>query len=505
MSLPKAVTSSTKTPGFYLRINLLAGAANPGTAALVGLLIGQKNAADGNITAQTEVRQCFGPDDVKTALGEGSPGHLAAIQMFRAFGKLKLYVVAPTASAGATATGTLTLSGTPTTRCDFVIDIAGRQIGTFSWSVGESVAAARGRLVSFINQMRPLPVIASAGGTGEVTLTAKSAGPWGNDITYGWKLLAGSGGAIASAAATLTGGTTEFNITTVLDLVKTKEYAAIGLATSNADATDNTTSSNAERLMTHIETYKEGLGALLQYGFVGHTGTITNVKAGAIGRNAVDMTYAFMQNAQSLPAELMGWELGDAMNWYSQRANYNRIGNRAPGIYGSKDEPADRLTFNESEDLLSNGVTPYDFAPNSTEIALVAPITTHSLDSASAPDYRAYYQSDTWGQNEIARYFRTALPQEFPNCSITEDLPPGDDELPPGVVERKDVYNFVLSGMRSFGRRGIADKVDLEASIADGSLAVEIDEDDTSQVNIFVPDKIVKPLAKFSAVFHKTG
>lgn len=502
MSLPKAVTSSTKTPGFYLQINMLAGASNPGTSELRALLIAAKNGS-GTITADTERRQCFGPDDVKTALGEGMPGHLAAIQMFKAFGKISLDVVAPTAPAGATATGILTLTGAPTDRNDFVIDVAGRQIGTFSWPAGESIASARGRLVALIASVKPLPVTAAAGGAGEVTLSAQGAGLWGNDVTYGVTKTAGSGGSIAATAARLTGGTTDFDVTTVLDLVKTKEYAAIGLATSNADATDASTTSNAERLMLHIETYKLGRGAKLQYGFLGHTGSIANVKAGAIGRNSVDMTYAYLQNAQSLPAEVMGWELGDAMNWYTQRSTYNRIGNRAPYLFASKDEPADRLTSTEIEDLLNNGVAPYDYAENSTDIVLVDPITTHSLDAAGAADSRAFYQTDTWGQNAIARDFRVALPQEFPNCSITEDLPPGDDELPEGVVERKDVYSWVVSRMRTWGRLGVADKVQLESAIADNSLAVEIDALDKSQVNIFVPDGIIKPLAKFSAVFNK--
>lgn len=506
MALPKAVTSSTKTPGFYLLINLLAGAANPGTAVLRALMIAHKRTT-GTIAEGTEVRQCFGADDVKTALGEGVLGHLAAIQMFLAFGNLSLDVVCPAVPSGAVAEQTFTLSGTTTDTNQFMFDVAGRQIGPVAWAAGEAIAVMRARVIAAINAVRPLPGVAQNGGdAAEVDFVAHTAGTWGNDITIGVKKLSGTGGAIAVGGATLAGGAGELDITTVLGLVSTTEYAAIGLATSNADATLNTTSSNAERLQTHIEAQKSGLDALLQYGFVGHTGSIANVKNGAIGRNGVDLTYAYAQNAQSLPAELMGWELGDAMRWYQQRPNYNRIGNRAPHLSGSKDPVADKLTPPEKEDLLNNGVAPYDFAPRSTELALVAPITTHSFDSAGAPDYRAYYQSDVWGQNAVARDLRVAVPQEFPNCSVTEDLPPGSDDLPPGVVERKDVHTFVISRIRAWGTRlGVVDPTYLETVIEDGSLAVQIDESDKSQVNIFIPDRIIKPLAKFSAVFHKTG
>jgi hypothetical protein len=51
----------------------------------------------------------------------------------------------------------------------------------------------------------------------------------------------------------------------------------------------------------------------------------------------------------------------------------------------------------------------------------------------------------------------------------------------------------------------VLDKNYLQAVIESGDLSVEIDENDKSQVNIFIPGRVVKPLAKFSAVFAKTG
>ncbi|MFZ5896813.1 MAG: hypothetical protein ACOY0T_37500 [Myxococcota bacterium] len=505
MALPKAVTSSTKTPGFYLRIDLLAGPANAGSSALRALLVAHA-LPTGDITPDDEVRRCYRPDDVALALGNGSIGHLAAIQMFLAFGALDLDVVAPAAPSGATAQQTLSVAGAPTDTNQFLINIAGRDIGPIAWGASETIGVFRARVITAINGFRPLPVQAQNGiDPDDVDIVALGPGSWGNDITIRVTKLGGTGGAVTVGGARLAGGAGEFNATLALAKVGTTEYAAIGLATSNADATLNTASSNAERLQNHIEWRKYGLGALLQYGFVGHTGTIANVKTGAIARNATDLTYAFVQNAQSLPAEVMGWELGDCMNWYQQRANYSRIGNRAPYLFGSSDPNGDQISPPESEDLLSNGVAPYDFAPNSTELALVAPITTHSLDDAGNADVRCYYQSDVWGQNAIARDLRVAIQQEFAHASITPDLPPNADALPPGVVERKDVYNFSVSRVKGWGQLGVANIPYLEQVIANGTFAVEIDEDDESQVNIFIPDRIVKPLAKFSAVFHKTG
>lgn len=507
MSLPTAVTSSTKTPGFYISINLLAGAANAGTSALRALGIGQKNTSDGNITPDAEVRKVFGPDDVKASHGEGSLLHLAAIQMFLAFGLLALDVVAPAAGGSAVAAvWEYTISGAPTVNMTFDFDVKGAHTGAVPWAVGESITVFRTRAIAALNAVRPLPVIASAGGTGKLDLTAKSGGPWGSDIVCGVTLLTGAGGAVSAPINTVAGAV-EFSIANVLALVLVTEYAAIGLATSNADAaTASNSTSNAGLLSLQIAARKSGKSALLQYGFVGYTGSIANVETGAVGRNAVDFTYAYLQNGQSTPAEVMGWDLGDAMNWYSQRANYNRIGNRAPYLIGSKNPQADSLTDTETEDLLNHGISPYDFVANSTtELGLVDAITTHSLDASGNADARCFYQSDVWGANFIVRDLRVSLPQEFPNCSITEDLPPGDDQLPAGVVERKDVQSFTQSRVRGGVRQGVVDGNYLEARIADGSFAVEIDEDDASQVDIFLPFRIVKPLAKFSLVANKTG
>ena len=52
MSLPLAVAPSTKTPGFYLTVNLLAGTANPGTARLRALLIAPPSAAGSAVVNQ---------------------------------------------------------------------------------------------------------------------------------------------------------------------------------------------------------------------------------------------------------------------------------------------------------------------------------------------------------------------------------------------------------------------------------------------------------------------
>jgi phage tail sheath gpL-like len=502
MSIPKAVASSVKTPGLYLIVNLLGSPANPGTAVNRALIMAPKSSS-GTITADTEVRQCFGPTDVATALGAGTPGHLAAKQLFRRFGLASVDVIAPTASAGAAATGTQTFTGPSTENSTIRLRVHGRSIDV-PWLSGESVATFHARAILAVNALSDDLFVTASGASPNLLYTAKVAGPWGNDVRIHASILEGGGGIGISANPTaLTGGTTEPNFTTALAQVNTRQYRRIVACLSNADAADTSTSSNGERLAGHINQYETGLGALLQVGVVGNTGTIANVKAGAIDRNNEAMEYVYGQTFDDLPAELAGAEAGDALRYIAIRPNFNRVGN-VHELYGPRDVVAEKMTAAETEDLLQNGVTPIDIDSLTGVIFLVRPITTHSLNGA-APDYRALDLPETDGMYSVFDDLRTAIPQQFPNCSITEDLAPGADPLPAGVVERRDVEAFVISRLNFWAREGVVNKTALDASVENGELIVEIDASDETQVNIFVPTKIIKILAKFSVVGAKVA
>lgn len=503
MPITKAVASSVKTPGVYLRIDLLGPSSNAGTAALRALLIAPKGSA-GNITANTEVRPCFGADDVATALGSGTPGHLASKRFFRRFPLGRLDVAAPTASAGSSATGTQTFSGTATENSTIRFHIHGR-IVEVSWLAGETAAQFVTRAVAAINQNSADLFVTAAADTADIDYTAKVAGPWGNDVRIFVAVYTGGGGITISAnPAALTGGTTEPSIATVLTLVSTTEYAVIIPCLSNADAADTSSSSNAERLANHINTFSTGLGALLQKGVVGITGSTANAKAGAIDRNNERVWYPLGRVWDDLPCEIAATEAGEALARASVRANYNRIGTVYDDLYGPRDVVANRLSAAETEDLLNNGVTPLDVDPLTGQRYLVAPITTHST-SGGAPDYRAYHLSDVFAMDAVFGGLRTALKQEFPNASITEDLPPGSDELPAGVIERRDVLAFAIRYLRGWARDGVVSRTKLDAAIEAQELQVLIDDVDPSQVNIFVPTGIIKPLSKFGVVGSKVA
>lgn len=504
MTVPLAVEPSVKTPGVYLTVNLLAATANPGASVNRALLIASKSSA-GTITPNTQVKECFGPDDVATFLGSGTPGHLAAKMFYLRNPRGRLDVVAPTASAGVVATGTVTFTGPASASTVIRFDLHGRLIDV-QWNSGEAATTFVTRAVAAINeQSADLVLTASDAGTGSILFTAKLAGLWGNDVLLDASILSGGGGvAVSVNPAALSGGTLEPSIATVLALVQTRTYRRIMLFASNTDATSASATSNPGRLATHIDSLETGNQAKLQVGIVGHTGTIANVETGAIAKNNEAYQYVFGQTFRSLPCELAGSEAGDALRFIGIRANYNRIGNKHEGLYGPRDAVGEKLTANEVEDLLSKGVTPIDIQPITGEFFTVRPITTHSL-SGSTADYRAFDLSDTDGMYTVAEDIRDSLPIEFANCSITANLPAGVNRLPAGVVEVKDVRAFVVSRLGLWVDLGVVDGARLETSIQAQELIVELNATDATQVDIFLPLAIIKPLAKMGVVAAKVA
>ncbi len=500
MTIPVAVASTVKTPGFYLVVDLLGDPANPGSGVNRMLMLAPKGSA-GTLTNNTEVRQVFGPDDAATAWGPGTPGHLAAKSAFAANGLLQLFAVSPTPSAGVVASAIQTFTGPASANSVIRFRHHGR-VTDVAWNNGESATTFCARAAAAINAKGNDLAFTVAANVGSLEYTAKVAGLWGNDILLNASIVTGGGGiAITVNPAAFTAGTLEPDFTTALSTVSTAEYRRIVGVCSNADATSSAGTSNAARIASHIDSLETGNQALLQVGVVGHTGSIANAMAGAVARNNEAFEYVFGQNFEDLPGELAGAEAADALKWIAIRANYNRIGNKLD-LYGPRDVVADKLTTAETESLLANGVTPLDVQLLTSELFLVRPITTHSLNGAN-PDYRAFDLSDTDGMFTVAADLRTALPVEFANTSITPDLPAGQNRLPAGVTERKDVQAFVESRLGLWVNLGVVQGDKLDESITAGELIVEINASDASQVDIFIPLAIVKPLAKLGVVAQK--
>lgn len=505
MGIPLAVQPSVKTPGVYVTVNLLAGVSNPGLGQLRALLLAPKSSA-GNITPDTEIRQVFGADDVATAVGINTPGHLAGIAFFRQNPRGSMDVIAPAASGGAAAAATQHFSGTATQNSTLRGYVAGRSTDV-AWNSGETAATFITRYVAAMNALAGNPAVYADATGGDVSATFKIAGPWGNDCQTKVAIIAGGAGiTIGANPAALSGGNTEPDFTNALALAATRSYRRIIPCVSNADALSASATSNPGRVQTHVNAHNTGNNAKLQVFTVGFTGTIANAKQGAVAKNDPAGEYVYGQNFQDLPCELAAADAGDAISFIGIRPNFNRIGNRL-GLIGPFDPVGDKLTDGsggELEDVLNHGVSALDLQPITNVVFAARPVTTHSLNGAAA-DYRALDLPDTDGIYSVAEDIRDALPQEFSNCSVVDNVPAQVQGLPEGVVEVRDIQGFIVSRLGLWVNKGVVDGAKLETALANQQLQVAINSDDPTQVDIFLPLGVIKVLAKFGLSVAKTN
>lgn len=508
MAIPTAVSSSTLTPGLYLIVDLLAGAAAPSSGTLRVALLGSKSSA-GDLTNDTEVREGAGPDSASTAFGPGTPAHLAAKLLYGAYPSAQVDFVSPAPGAG-TATLDITFSGTPTGNNVVLCDIMGREF-QLAWLAGESADDIKDKLIAAINERTDdLAVVASDGGVGIVTIDSKVLGNVGNDVKVQVTIqLAATGTEAVAGALTptnLASGSTDPDLTNALAAIEGQEYAYILPCLSNTDAANTATANNMSKVIDHINGYNTGRNAKLQQTVVGITTTVAAATAASVSSNGAknDPTGELILciNGRGLPAELAGREVGGWLNGLSTDPAVNRIGEQMNEYIGAVDKIADQPTDSESESAIGGGVSLIGYTAQGLEV-LVRAVTTHSQDANGASDTRLLDCQQVAATYIVARDMRSALPAEFPNAKIVPDTAPGDDPPPQGVLEERDIKAFIVARLRFWQTQGVITKASLDDAINNGTLIVQVNASDATQVDIVMPFKIVPPLAKFGVVVQR--
>jgi phage tail sheath gpL-like len=502
--VPLAISPSVMTPGTAIAVNLKAGAVSPGTGALRALLIGFK-LSTGTITAESQIKEAIaGETEAGTLSGAGGPVHLAAKRLFEEYGLALVDYVATPTPAGTAASFTITFAGGPPTVAHVgQLEICGRLI-PFVWDAGVTASAAAQLLRDAILSLsRDLPITAAESG-GVLTVTAKAPGIWGNDIeVYIDVLAAGTGGTITPAGLTSgrpTNGAGEQDVTTALTTVSGREYHLIILVGSSADAQSAAGTSNPARIKTHIEQRKSGLTARLQQWVGASNDSISGVKTATAALNHDRGELLLGQRFRSLPGEIAGAEAGARLREESNDPAVNRIRRLYRGtLFGPRDSVTDKLTDTETEDLLQKGVTPVDF--EGTDVYPTRPRTTYWKDLDGNADTRVIDVSVPTGTDAVAKDMRVALPSEFPGRKIIADLAPGD-EIPDNCVTISEVRTFVIGRVLGWTQSGVVNRPRFLAAVADGSFICRINPSSEEQVDLVIPTKIVKPLAKFSVVVN---
>jgi phage tail sheath gpL-like len=509
MSIPLAVSPSQKTPGVYVKVNLLAGAASPGDASLKVALLAPRGTG-GNLTPETELRALAGAADASTAFGAGTPGHQWATEVYRRFPTAIVHAAAPSGAAGYAGL-TAILSGAPSSANAIEYDIHG-VTGEVAWLVGESPATVAGKLADAVAEKEDVLAVAAVatGASGGFYIYSKVGGNPGEDVRVRLKLKApatSTEGVTGCASHTaLTGTTTDPDYTNVLALLSGNEYHLISPCLSNQDVASVSADNNVKRTVNHISAYNEGLNAKLQQYVVGLTTTVAEGIASSVdsnsGSNKEYGEILLFINSRDLPAKLAGAEVGSILRALSFNEAPNRIGELFDTLAGSHDVAADRPTPAESESALTGGVALMSYTDQGIP-TLVRPVVTHCQYDNGGQDTRLLDRQNVDATYIVTRAIAAALPAEFPQAKITEDTTPEGEPPPDGVTEIRDVRAFVASILRFFARKGTLSRDRVESAIVDGSLIVRINPSDATQVDFVVPWQIVQPWVKSGLVTQR--
>lgn len=505
MSAPVVFDPASLVPGFAIRVDFLRGTTSPGSAGLRCAIVSPPAATPGDLAAAT-IRQVFSAEEVETASGKSLAYYAwKALQANDPACVADLVLCA--ASAGASATGTITFTGAPTSNMTFRFWGMGYPID-LAWNVGEANTVARDNAVTKINQYAAdVSLVASAGAGGIVNLTFRTVGPAGNDCRIRTAIVAGAGGTLPASGATLTGGTTEVDMTAALAALAVKEYDYILICASNTDAQSGSTS-NPSRLATHIDNNLPGTNGKLQQGCYGSTGTTAQAKTNAIARNHTNIEHSIYRTSEDLPCEVAAANLGDRMRRRRIEINANRVMQPLKRLRGAADPSTAKLTDTEADDALKNGVTVVDYTANNSPM-LKRSVTTHSQDTGGNPDRRCVDTNETDSLYDYAKDWRIVLPQTYQapdgQVKISKNLLPGQ-ENPEGVVEERDVRATIVTRTEAFWvPKGVIDGVAFADVVASGELQVNVNATDKTQLDIFIPARVFKILAKIGVYLAKVG
>lgn len=506
MNMPLAVSPTNPNPGLHLRVALVRGAQAAGIAGLRALIITPPTTGlSGGATLDNEIRTVTSEDDVKTASGR-SLGYLAYRKLVKIDKNAQVDLIVCTGSAGAVASQTLTLGGAPTSNMVWELDAQGK-VFSLDWPVGMSQSDAAASWVARLNAKADEIYFSAASLAEVLTMTARAAGPAGNDVKLTLKLISGAGGTATLGGSALAGGTTEVDMTAALATAAVREYDYILPCMSHTEAVSASASTNSGRLVTHIDALLTGLNAKLQQGIYGSTGTRSAAATNTLARNHTNLQHVNFQNSRDLPCEVAAAELADRMRRRRLESNANRVRQPLRVLSGALDWQSNVPTDTQFQAAADAGVSVISYDANGIPISVRA-ITTYSKDGTGAQDRRAFDVNEIDAIYDYVKDLRSAIPQEFQTpdqqVKVMRDRVEGDDPLPELTVEERDIKAFIEARTLGFWvPKGVVHGPRFVEAVANGELRVEVNDSDETQVDIFLPVKILKIAAKFGLYVAK--
>lgn len=418
------IPANIRNSGVYVEFdNRLAGNAVPDFKLLV---IGQRLAA-GTVAANLPTRASQNATLTEEQYGRGS----MAAEMVKAIKAaqpwLETWVIALDDNvAGAAATGTITVTGSPTEAGTLNVYIAGKRVQAVITS-GQTPTQVAAAIVAAITADTTLPVTASAV-AGVVTLTARHKGECGNtiDVRLNYYEETTPKG-ITVAIVAMSGGTGNPDISTAI--------AAMGDVQYNWIALPYTDAANLALIEAELDARYKPPRQIGGRAFCAFRGT--HAATGTFGNTRNSPHVSCMGTGMSPTPPYLWAAVNAAVGGFKLMNDPARqlrtallVGVKAPA-------PADRFTDTERNELLFDGISTYTVGPDGT-VRIAEQITMYQLNTSGIGD-DSYLYINTVETLERYRFEQRYLfSQKYPDWKLAKDtevVGPGQPVMQPKLAK----------------------------------------------------------------------
>lgn len=473
-----AIPIDIRTPGHYIEFDNTRAVQGLPTFQHKILVIGQRLAA-GSV-AQNVPKRILSGAQAEEFFGRGSmlAQMLKALKVVNSF--TECWAVALDDNpAGATATGTLTITGPATEAGTLNLYIGGKrvQVGVASGDASTAIATA---IAAAINAQTELPVTAGAAAA-VVTLTSRHKGETGNSIDvrlnyfFGERTPKGVGVAIVAMA----GGTTNPDVAGAITAIGDEQY--------HTWISPYTDAANLLKIETELS---DRFGPMEQkegHAFAAHYGTHSAASTLGDARNSPHLTIMGTQKSPTL-----AWEVAaivGAIDAFEPdparpRQTLHIVGMLPPA-------ETDRYTRSERNLHLFDGISTL-IVDAGGRCLIERLITTYKTNSFGVPDI-SYLDVETMRTLAYLRFsVRARIALRYPRHKLANDgtrFGPGQAIVTPNVIRAELIGLF-----REWEFAGLAEG--FEQFKAD--LIVERNGSDPNRVDAIIPPDVINQFRVFA-------
>lgn len=480
------IPNNVRVPLFYAEVDN--SMANTATAEKKSLLIGPMGSGIASAGVPTLISTT---EQAKVKFGRGSPLALMAEAFRNQNTTGELWCLPVAVSKATAATGTVEIKGTALesgTLCLYI----GSELVSLAVSAGAKASDTAQELITTINAKQDLPVTASlkAETDSSITLTAKVAGIFGNDIIIGKNLQGDVGGEAdvsglnMNVNGALTGGAGEPDYAEAFKAVAAETFWFVGIQDSSATALDAVK-----------DEFNDSTGrwsyARMQYGHVFTTkrGDAETLVTFGKTRNEQHITVFGIEEGNPEPCYVVtGAALGRIAGFITNDPARPVQTGELNGLMQPAVEK--RFSFAEKNTLLHNGIATIYY--QSGTVMIERAITTYQTNKFGDADNSYLDVTTMYTLAEIITRLKTAITSKYARHKLANDgtrYGPGQAIVTPKVIRSELIAQYA-----AMERDGLVENADLFAKY----LIVERNASDVNRLDVLLPPDLVNQLRIFA-------